>query len=70
MAIRVSESKPPGSGTTAQLKISNEPTAIRPDQVWDQLTSPQQRQVVRCLVRVGRQLVQQVMTKEEGDECH
>ena len=68
MASRVSASKLPELGREIQLKVPDEPTAIQPDQVWDQLTRLQQRQVVDRLVQVGRQLVQQVMTQEVSDE--
>jgi hypothetical protein len=69
MAIRVVESKPQAElGPIAQLKELNKPTAIQPEHVWDQLTNLQQRQVVCGLVQVGRQLLQQAMTKEAGDE--
>jgi hypothetical protein len=69
MAIRVVESKLPAErGPMAQWKDLNEPTAIQPDQLWNQLTSLQQRQVGRSLVQVGRQLLQQVMTQEADDE--
>jgi hypothetical protein len=69
MAIQVIEHQPPAElSPTAQVKNRNEPTAIQPEQVWDQLTSQQQRQVMRRLVQVGRQLLEQVMAKEAGDE--
>lgn len=69
MAIRVIESKLQAEpGLMAQGKDPNEPTAIQPDQLWNHLTSLQQRQVVSSLVQVGRHLVQQGMTKEGGDE--
>jgi hypothetical protein len=69
MAIQVVESKLQAElGPMAQGKDLNEPTVIQPDQLWSQLTSRQQRQVVRSLVQVGRQLLQQVKTQEVDDE--
>jgi hypothetical protein len=69
MAIRVVERKPQAElGPIAQLKDLNKPAAIQPDQLWSQLTSLQQRQVVHSLVQVGRQLLQPVMTQEGDDE--
>jgi hypothetical protein len=69
MTIQVIEHQSPAElSPAAQVKNRNEPTAIQPEHVWDQLTSQQQRQVMRSLVQVGRQLLEQVMTKEAGDE--
>ena len=69
MTIQVIEHQSPAElSPTAQVKNRNEPTAIQPEHVWDQLTSLQKRQVVYSLVQVGRHLVQQSMTKEAGDE--
>ena len=68
MTIQVVESKLPAElGPIAQGKDLNEPTVIQPDQLWSQLTSLQQRQVVGSLVQVGRQLLQQVTTQEVND---
>jgi hypothetical protein len=69
MAIRVIENKPQVErGMLAPLKNPNEPMVIQPDQLWSQLTSHQQHQVVRSLVQVGRQVLQQVTTQEADDE--
>ena len=69
MAIQEVESKRHAElGPMVQGKELNKPTVIQPDQLWSQLTSRQQRQVVRSLVQVGRQMLQQVTTQEVDDE--
>jgi hypothetical protein len=69
MAIQVVENKlQVGLGPMAQRKGLNELAVIQPAQLWSQLTDLQQRQVVRSLVQVGRQLLQQVPAQEVNDE--
>jgi hypothetical protein len=69
MAIRVVKNKPQAKrATVAQMMDMKEATIIPPEQVWDRLTHLQQRQVVRSLVHVGRQLVQQAMSQGTEDE--
>lgn len=69
MAIQEVENKRQAElGPMVQGKELNKLTVIQPDQLWSQLTSLQQRQVVCSLVQVGRQLLQQVMMQEVDDE--